>query len=108
MIQGKGLTVEVRGEQRLWMAGRRQVEGHKVRVRIPRDIEIDRRFHARPFRLRHWWVGAKQILEFQTSPRRDRTPAFEANQPRNLLMHRKASQETPNIESVELVPAGKQ
>ena len=26
MLHGKGLTVEVCGEQRLWMAGRRQVE----------------------------------------------------------------------------------
>jgi len=35
MIHGEGLTVRVCGEQRLWMAGRRQVERHKVRVRIP-------------------------------------------------------------------------
>src|SRR6266851_269731 len=63
----------------------------KVRVRIPRGIEIDRRLHTRPFRLRHRWVGAKQIVEFQTSPPGDRTPAFNANQPGNLLMHREAS-----------------
>src|ERR1700730_11958742 len=98
MIHGKELTNEVCGEQRLGMAGRRQVERHKVRVRIPRGIEIDRRFHTRPFRLRHRWVGAKQIVESQTSPPRDRTPAFNANQPRNLLMHREASQEITNIE----------
>jgi len=93
MVYGKELTVEVCGEQRLWMANCRQVERHKVRVRIPRGIEIDRRLHTRPFSLRHRWVGAKQIIESQTSPPRDRTPAFDANQPRNLLMHREASQE---------------
>src|SRR6266851_2830806 len=98
MIHGKGLTVEVCGEQRLWMAGRRQVERHRVRVKIPRGIEIDRRLHTRPFSLRHRWVGAKQIIESQTSPPRDRTPAFDANQPRNLLMHGEASQEIPNVE----------
>jgi hypothetical protein len=26
--------------------------------------EIDRRLHARPFRLRHRWVGAKQIASY--------------------------------------------
>src|SRR6266852_5512044 len=98
MIHSKGLTVEVCGEQRLWMAGCRQVERHKIRVRISRGIEIDRRFHTRPFSLRHRWVGAKQIIESQTRPPCDRTPSFDANQPRNLLMHRKASQEIPNIE----------
>lgn len=97
MIHGKGLTVEVSGEQRLRMAGRRQVERHKVRVRIPRGIEIDRGFHTRPFSLLHRWVGAKQILESQTSPPGDCTPAFDANEPRNLLMQREASQEIPNI-----------
>jgi len=91
MIHRKGLAVDVCGEQCLWMAGRRQVERHKVRVRIPRGIEIDRRLHTRPFRLRHRWVGAKQIVEFQTSLPGDPTPAFNANQPRNLLMHREAS-----------------
>src|SRR5439155_18413597 len=43
-------------------------------------------------------VGPKQIVEFQTSPPGDSTPAFNANQPRNLLMHREASHEIPNIE----------
>jgi hypothetical protein len=84
MIYGKRLTVEVCGEQRLCVLGRRQFERHKVRVRITRGIEIDRRFHARPFRLRHRWVGANQIIESQTSPPRDRTPAFDANQPRRM------------------------
>src|SRR5580704_12303377 len=51
MIHAKGLTVEVCGEQRLWMAGRRQVERHKVRVRITRDIEFDGRLHTCPFGL---------------------------------------------------------
>ena len=98
MIHGEGLAVEVCGEQRLWMPGRRQVERHKIRVRIPGGIEIDRRFHTRPFRLRHRWVGAKQILESQAGPPCDRTPTFNANQPCNLLMHRKVIQEIPNIE----------
>jgi len=97
MIHGKDLTVEVCGEQRLWMTGCRQVERHKVRVRIPRGIEIDRRLHTRPFSSRDRWVGAKQIIESQTSPPRDRTPAFDTNQTRNLLMHRKASRQIPNI-----------
>src|SRR5258708_19200758 len=57
-----------------------------------------RRLAPCPFGLRYRWVGAKQIIESQTSPQRDRTPAFDENQPRNLLMHRKASQEIPNIE----------
>jgi hypothetical protein len=64
MLHGEGLTVKVCGEQRLWVAGRRQVDRHKVRVRIPRRIEIDRRLHVRPFRLRHRWVGAKQIASY--------------------------------------------
>src|SRR5580704_13905791 len=34
MIHGEGLTVEVRGEQRLGMVGRRQVKRHEVRIRI--------------------------------------------------------------------------
>src|SRR6267154_6329615 len=65
---------------------------------IPRGVQIYRRLHPGPFGLRYRWVGAKQIIESQTSPPRDRTPAFDANQPRNLLMHREASQEIPNIE----------
>src|SRR5882724_4879586 len=40
----------------------------------------------------------KQIVESQTSPPRNRAPAFDANQPRNLLVHREASHETANIE----------
>src|SRR5712692_9899271 len=43
MIHGKGLTVEVCGEQVLGMAGRCQVEQHKVMVMMPRGIKIDRR-----------------------------------------------------------------
>ena len=98
MIHGKGLTVEVCSEECLWMAGGRQVERHEVRIRIPRGIEIYRRLHTRPFSLRHWLVGVKKIIESKTSPPRDRAPAFDTNQPRNLLMHREASQEIPNIE----------
>src|ERR1700693_1936828 len=98
MIHGKGLTVEVCGEQCLWMAGGRQIKRHKVRLRIPRGIEIDRRFHTRPFSLRHWLVGLKQIIESKTSPPRDRAPAFDANQPRNLLVYWEASHETANVE----------
>src|SRR5580704_3209442 len=97
MIHSKRLTVEMRGEQRLSMASRRQVERHKVRVWIPRGIEIDRRVHPYPFGLRRRWVDAKQIFESQTSPPGDCAPAFDANQPRNLLMHREAIHEIPNI-----------
>jgi len=41
MIHSKWLTVEVCGELRLRMAGRRQVERHIVWVGIPRGIEIE-------------------------------------------------------------------
>src|SRR3984885_14827896 len=51
-----------------------------------------------PFRLRHRWVGTKQIVESETSPPCDRTPAFDTNQPHNLLVYREASHETANIE----------
>src|ERR1700693_2251995 len=39
-----------------------------------------------------------QIVESQTSPPRNRAPALDANQPRNLLVYREASHETANIE----------
>jgi hypothetical protein len=80
------------------MACRRQVDRGKVGIRIPRGTEIDRRLHTNPFCLRYRRVGTKQILESQTSPPRDRTPAFDANQPGNLLMHREAIHELSNIE----------
>jgi len=48
MIHSEGLTVEVCGEQGLGMAGRRQVERHKIWVRIPRGVKIDRRLHPLP------------------------------------------------------------
>src|ERR1700721_1670617 len=35
MLHGKGPTVEVCGEQRLWMAGRRRVDAHKEGGRDP-------------------------------------------------------------------------
>src|SRR3984957_20805248 len=98
MIHGKELTVEVGGEHCLWMAGCRQIEGHEGRVRIRRGIEIYRRLHTRPFRLRRRRISAKQIIESQTSPPRDCTPAFDANQPGDLLVRREASREIPNIE----------
>ena len=41
MIHGKGLTVEVCGEQRLWMAGRRQVERHRKIMRCAFPIDSD-------------------------------------------------------------------
>src|SRR6267154_239325 len=67
-----------------------------------RDFLIHRRltddFHARPFRLRHRWVGTKQIIESETSPPGDRTPSFNANQPCNLILHREPSHQIPNIE----------
>lgn len=69
-----------------------------VRIGIPRRIEVDRRLHTRPFCLRYWLVGVKQIIESKTGPPRDRVPAFDTNQPRNLLMHREANQESPNVE----------
>src|SRR5260370_13043582 len=90
MVHGEGLTVEVWGQQRLWMAGGRQVAGHKERIRIPRSIERDRGLHTRPSSLRRRWVGAKQVIESQTGPPRDRTPAFDANHPRNLFVDREA------------------
>src|SRR5450631_1057114 len=40
----------------------------------------------------------KQIVESQTSPPRNRAPAFDANEPRNLLVYREAGHETTNIE----------
>src|SRR5258707_11590550 len=76
----------------------RQVDRDKVGIRVPRVVEVDRRLYPRPFRLRHRWVGSKQVIESQTSPPRDRTPAFDANQPRNLLMYREASPEIPDVE----------
>src|ERR1700676_332654 len=88
----------MRGEQRLGMAGRRQVDGDVVGVGISGSIEIDRRLDPHPLSLRRRWVGTKQIIKSQTSPPRNRAPAFDANQPRNLLVYREASHETANIE----------
>src|ERR1700676_1264161 len=88
----------MRGEQRLGMAGRRQVDGDVVGVGISGSIEIDRRLDPHPLSLRRRWVGTKQIIKSQTSPPRNRAPAFDANQPRNLLVYREASLETANIE----------
>jgi len=75
VIHGKGLTVEVCRRASVDDAPS-QVDRHKGRVRIPRDIEIDRKLHTRPFRLRHRRVGAKQIIESSDQP----TTAI-ANQP---------------------------
>ena len=99
MIHGEGLTVKVCGEQRLWMAGRRQVDGHKVRVGIPRGIEIDRGFLSAPISLATS-VDRRRCRSSRShsGPPRDRAPAFNADQPRNLLTQREASQEIPNIE----------
>src|SRR6266849_9104950 len=79
------------------MAGRRQIEWDIVRIGISGNIEIDRRLDPYPLSLRRRWVGTKQIVESQTSPPRNRAPAFDANQPRNLLVYREASHETANI-----------
>src|SRR4051794_21809402 len=98
MLYGQGLTVEVCGKQCLWMAGRRQIERDVVGIGISGSIEINGRLDPYPLSLRHRRVGAKQIVEFQTSPPRDRAPAFDADQPRNLLVYREASLETANIE----------
>src|SRR3984885_9673589 len=51
-----------------------------------------------PFCLRFRRVGTKQIIESQTRPPCDRTPAFYANQPGNLLMYREAIHEISNVE----------
>ena len=76
MLHSERLAVEVRREQRLWMAGRRQVDRHEIRVRIPRRVKIHRRLHARPISLRHRWVGAKQVIESQTAARRSQAEGF--------------------------------
>src|SRR5437899_1866944 len=44
-------------------------------------------------------MGAKQIVKSQASPPRNRAPAFDADEPRDLLVDREASRETANIES---------
>src|SRR6266849_3919820 len=80
------------------MAGRRQIEWDIVRIGISGNIEIDRRLDLHPLSLRRRWVRTKQIVESQTSPPRNRTPAFDANQTRNLLAYREASHETAKIE----------
>src|SRR5580704_4915077 len=49
------------------MAGGRHVKRHKVRVGISQGVEIDRRFHTRPFCSRHRRVGKYQIIESQTT-----------------------------------------
>src|SRR5216117_3413701 len=44
-------------------------------------------------------VGStKQVIESQTSPPGDRTPAFDANQPRNLLLNGEPGHQISNIE----------
>src|ERR1700674_3455207 len=80
------------------MASGRQVERDIVRVGPAGSIQIDRRLNPHPLRSRRGWVSAKQIVESQTRPPRDRAPAFDANQPRNLLVYWEASHETANIE----------
>src|ERR1700722_9227711 len=80
------------------MTRRRQVDRDVVGVGISGSIEIDPRLDPHPLSLRHRWVLAKQIVEPQASPPRNRAPAFDANQPRNLLVYREASHETANIE----------
>src|SRR5580704_10016582 len=98
MFHRESLTAEVCDKQRLRMACRCQVDRDEIGIRVTRGIEIDRRLYTSPFCLRHWRVRTKQIIESQTSPPRDRTPAFDANQPGNLLMDREAIHELPNIE----------
>src|SRR5713226_540488 len=80
------------------MAGRGEIECDIVSIGISGNIEIDRRLDPYPLSLRRRWVGTKQIVESQTSPPRNRAPAFDANQPRNLLVYRESSHETANIE----------
>src|SRR5438105_782576 len=80
------------------MASCRQVERDIVRVGPTESIQIDRRLDPHPLRLRRRWVRTKQIVESRTSPPRDRAPAFDANQPRNLLVYLEATHETANVE----------
>src|SRR4029077_1635623 len=48
--------------------------------------------------LQHRWMGTKQIVESQAGPPRDRAPAFDADQPRDLVVDREASHEIAYIE----------
>src|SRR5579862_5086134 len=89
MLHGEGLPVKIRGEQRLGMAGSGQIDGNIIGVGISGTIQIDRRLDPHPLSLRGRWVSTKQIVESQTRPPRNRAPAFDANQPRNLLVDRK-------------------
>src|ERR1700722_7941118 len=67
MFHREGLTVKICDKQCLRMARRRQVNRDKVGIRIPRGVEIDRRLHTSPFRLRSRRVGTKQVIESDTS-----------------------------------------
>src|SRR5437660_2203625 len=75
-----------------------EVNRNEIWSRIPVCVEIDGRFDVGPLCLGYRRISMQEIIESQTGPPCDRTPAFDANQPRNLLMHREASQEIPNIE----------
>src|SRR5579862_3437149 len=48
--------------------------------------------------MRRGWISLQQVVESQTGPPSDCAPAFDANQPRNLLVDRKASHEIANID----------
>src|SRR6266446_2272566 len=76
-----------------------QVNRNEIWIRISVCVEIDGRFDAGPFCLGYRRINMQEIIESQTGPPRNRTPAFDANQPRNLLTHREASQEIPNVET---------
>src|SRR6266446_9545668 len=75
-----------------------QVNRNEIWIRISVCVEIDGRFDAGPFCLGYRRINMQEIIESQTGPPCDCAPTFDANQPRNLLMHREASQEIPNIE----------
>ena len=67
------------------MASCRQVERDIVRVGPTESIQIYRGLDPHPLLLATQVVRTKQIVESQTSPPRDRAPAFNANQACNLL-----------------------
>src|ERR1700756_2621935 len=85
-------------EQGLRRTGCRQIERYEIWVGISRLVEIDRRFHPNPFGLRHWWIGAQQIIESQAGPPRNSAPALHTDQPRNLLVHLEAREQVADIQ----------
>jgi hypothetical protein len=48
-------------------------------------------------------LGLRRNIKSQTSPPRDRTPAFDANQPRNLLVYRNLLRAYPPMSQAKWV-----